>query len=305
MLPVQNIFLGDEANNPRLPIGASTWIHDWATLYPADTTDAMLFSSSNPSVAIVDSYGHINAHGAGTATISITAGEVSTYFWLEVYVPVEAIVVYTDSILLELGEEYQIFASVLPFNATNQQIEYSLHMTRGSLQYWNIYVGQNGHLRVLQGYDRFLSGQVFEGYVRLRADDVVVHIPLTVQNSFAWSWSERAFTTVDNWILHPIVFDNPIVGCTGFHISVWSESRPSQFGPIPNNAWGRNWRLVAFSNNRWQTVAGIRIDEQGFWTLPTTISFSARDVTMIDLIPPSGFYGGYQRDIRIHAIHRN
>ena len=302
--PARNILLNDEANNLRLRMGANTWIHNLASLYPPDTTDAMSFSSSNPAVASVDLGGNINARQTGTAAILISAGDVSTYVWLEVYIPVDAIVMDTDRIVLELGEEYRIFASVLPFNATNQQIEFSLHRTWGSLFTADIWVGSNGHITVLQGYDRFLSGQVFEGYVQLRADDVLVYIPLTIQNSFAWNWSDRQFT-VDGWTGTKLAFENPIIGCTGFDISVWSVRYYGQGNPLPHSAWGRNWRFFVHSNNRWGRVAYIRIDQHGVWTETTTIPISARDVTMIALLPPSGIYGQFTFDINITAIHRD
>ena len=43
---------------------------------PADTTDTITYTSSDPSVAVVSADGRVTAVGAGTATITITCGDV-------------------------------------------------------------------------------------------------------------------------------------------------------------------------------------------------------------------------------------
>ena len=143
----------------------------------------------------------------------------------------------------------------------------------------------------------------------MSACDVFIDIPLTVQNSFAWSWSDEPAVislSREEWTVRPPSFDNTIVRCIGFDISFWSVRNEDRPNPLPTGAWGRDWRFFVHSvNEGWQMVANVRIDQQSVWTDTISVSFSARDVTMIQLLPPTGQSGWFRDNYRITAIHRN
>lgn len=48
-----------------------------ASKTPADTTDVLTYSSSEPRIATVDNNGVVTVHGIGTATITATCGEIT------------------------------------------------------------------------------------------------------------------------------------------------------------------------------------------------------------------------------------
>lgn len=67
-----------------------------ATLTPANTTDAVSWSSSNDTVATVSDDGHVTAIGAGSATITATAGAVSDSCTVKVSLPIDVYVTIAD-----------------------------------------------------------------------------------------------------------------------------------------------------------------------------------------------------------------
>ena len=73
-LPCTDLVLAD--STVTLDRLGATWKIS-AVPTPADTTDTVTFVSSNPDVATVNSDGQITAVSAGTATITVTCGNVS------------------------------------------------------------------------------------------------------------------------------------------------------------------------------------------------------------------------------------
>ena len=67
-----------------------------ATLTPANTTDAVSWSSSNDTVATVSDDGLVTAVGAGSATITATAGAVSDSCTVKVSLPIDVYVTIAD-----------------------------------------------------------------------------------------------------------------------------------------------------------------------------------------------------------------
>lgn len=67
-----------------------------ATLTPANTTDAVSWSSSNDTVATVSDDGLVTAVGAGSATITATAGAVSDNCTVKVSLPIDVYVTIVD-----------------------------------------------------------------------------------------------------------------------------------------------------------------------------------------------------------------
>ncbi len=90
-----------------------------ATVAPENTTDAVTWTSSDASVAAVDSNGKVTPVAAGTATITATAGAVSAT--CEVTVVVSAIGVTLDKAVatVSVDETLTLTAAVTPTNTTD------------------------------------------------------------------------------------------------------------------------------------------------------------------------------------------
>lgn len=97
-----------------------------ATVTPADAVDKTLeFSSNNTKVATVSSDGYILGVGSGTAKIMATAKNgVSSEIEIKVYSPVTDLIVNTESIVLQVEEEFKLNATVMPEDADNKKVTY-------------------------------------------------------------------------------------------------------------------------------------------------------------------------------------
>ena len=98
------------------------------TVQPSGASvQTVTWQSGNPSVATVDGQGTVNALAAGTAVITVTTEDghktASCRVTVEKkYVGVSGIRVDKDHLILPLGGEELVTASVLPDDATNQAV---------------------------------------------------------------------------------------------------------------------------------------------------------------------------------------
>lgn len=102
-----------------------------ATVLPNNATNKrVLWESSNPAVAGVDQNGIVTAIAEGFAAIAAFSEADNKVAFCNLMVraappakiPVGSITLHEESLSLELGEEAQISAQILPVNATNQEI---------------------------------------------------------------------------------------------------------------------------------------------------------------------------------------
>ena len=92
-----------------------------ATVLPADTTDKVVWSSSNEAVATVEN-GTVTAKGKGTAVITAKAGGKSATCTVTVTVPVESVTLDEENISLEKGGSAVLTATVNPSDATDKTV---------------------------------------------------------------------------------------------------------------------------------------------------------------------------------------
>ena len=121
-IPATNIAL--DAYSKTMSVGDKAKLT--ATVKPTDTTDKVVWTSSNESVATVDENGNITALAAGTTKILATAGAVSA----ECTVTVEAVKVTEvkldkTAVSLKAGETAQLTATVLPDNAADKTVTWT------------------------------------------------------------------------------------------------------------------------------------------------------------------------------------
>ena len=93
---------------------------------PNDAVDKSLkYSSSNTNVATVSSNGYIFGVGSGTSKITATASNgISSSIQITVYSPVTDLIVSTENIVLQEGEEFKLNVTVLPEDANNKSLTF-------------------------------------------------------------------------------------------------------------------------------------------------------------------------------------
>ena len=97
-------------------------------LEPANTTDPVTWSSSDPSVATVDAGGKVTAVKAGSAAITAQAGDLSATCTVTVkakIIPVTSVSLNKPSLELTEGDTETLTATIAPDNATDKTVSWS------------------------------------------------------------------------------------------------------------------------------------------------------------------------------------
>ena len=95
------------------------------TVQPENTTDVVVWSSSDVDVATVDQYGIVSAIKAGTTTIIATCGNVNAECVVNVSdVPATSVELNMTTLSLKTGQSQQLVATVLPENTTNPTVNW-------------------------------------------------------------------------------------------------------------------------------------------------------------------------------------
>ena len=128
ILPVPVTGITVTADSPEIRVGEST--QATATVTPSDATyNNVVWATSDPSVATVNEYGTITAVSLGTATITATTDGSEVKGECEIRVvptPVESISLNYYSLMLSATETVQLTATVLPENATDKSVAWSV-----------------------------------------------------------------------------------------------------------------------------------------------------------------------------------
>ena len=83
----------------------------------AAATATVSFASSNEAVATVNNFGRVTAVGKGSATITVTCGDIVRTVGVTVYIPTDGIHLNTNYLVLKPGETARITGSVSPSSA--------------------------------------------------------------------------------------------------------------------------------------------------------------------------------------------
>ena len=83
----------------------------------AAATATVSFASSNEAVATVNNFGRVTAVGKGSATITVTCGDIVRTVNVTVYIPTDGIHLNTNYLVLKPGDTAQITGSVTPSTA--------------------------------------------------------------------------------------------------------------------------------------------------------------------------------------------
>lgn len=105
-----------------------------ATVAPSNTTDKVVWKSSNTKVATVSANGTVKAVKAGTAVITATAGKVKATCKVTVANPVYKVtsikLAAAPSRYITAGKRVQLRATITPSNATNKAVTWKSSNTR-------------------------------------------------------------------------------------------------------------------------------------------------------------------------------
>ena len=119
VIPVSSV----ELNKTTLTLIKGTTEALVATVKPDDATDkSVVWSSSNSTIASVDSDGRVTGVAGGEVTIYAKAGEKEAKCIVTVTVPVTAISVNKESITLVEGESETLVATIEPDDATDKTV---------------------------------------------------------------------------------------------------------------------------------------------------------------------------------------
>ena len=121
-IPVSSITI--DKTSASLKIGESLKLN--TTILPADATDAtVVWSSSDYTVASVDSEGMVTALSVGEGVITAQCGDVSATCTVNVSpIPAESITLNITDTTLRVGEDVTLTATVFPEDATDKRVEW-------------------------------------------------------------------------------------------------------------------------------------------------------------------------------------
>lgn len=116
-----------ELNMDKATIQREETLQLTATVLPENADDKSVeWSSSDESIASVDSEGLVTGIGAGEASITATAGEMTAECSITVLgIPVESIELDVYEIEIQTGETRMLTATVLPENADDKTVSWS------------------------------------------------------------------------------------------------------------------------------------------------------------------------------------
>ena len=95
-------------------------------LQPLNSTSDLVWSSSNPNIAIVNTNGEVSAIAGGETFVTVETSDkkLSDKCLIKVVIPVETVTLNTKELEIEKGESSVLTASILPSNASNKNIKW-------------------------------------------------------------------------------------------------------------------------------------------------------------------------------------
>ena len=109
--------LSTSTGSSELAVGEVANISVSVSPSSAAATATVTFTSSNEGVATVNNFGRVTAVGKGSATITVTCGEIVRTVPVTVYIPTDGIHLNTNYLVLKPGETARITGSVTPSTA--------------------------------------------------------------------------------------------------------------------------------------------------------------------------------------------
>lgn len=114
---------------PKKEINVGETVQLNVSILPSNASNKMItYETNNPKVATIDSNGNIKGLSEGIATITAIANDGSNVK-NSIIITVNSIEVNKKRMVLEVGKSNTIIANILPTNATNKTINYTISNT--------------------------------------------------------------------------------------------------------------------------------------------------------------------------------
>ncbi|MDR1791109.1 MAG: Ig-like domain-containing protein [Propionibacteriaceae bacterium] len=248
---------------------------------PADATETLKFTSSDPIVATVDETGLITANATGNAQITAFSAKLAHSIAVRVSMDVTRIDL-GDNITMNFGETHQLDPLIEPAGALNQQITYTSSAPD------IVRVSADGILTPLYRNAEESSVEITAAAENGVADTVRV----TVYNPYTWKWAAEQESKIAGTMYSatPAVFETTIPGLTGFTYSrtvdsVSPDSYEEQLYSVP-------WAVYIYiAGDGWKKASTFHLNEDGEGT--AYVSFPAADVSKIVCIPDESISGSF------------
>jgi serine/threonine protein kinase len=191
-------------------------------------------------------------------------------------IAVEDITLSESHVYLELGDEYQISASVVPSDAEGK-IKFNSKSSE-------LAVSADGKITA----PSYPSGNTGTYYIDVSAGSIIRQVTVTVSNSYTWRMRDKTFS-VNSWDTYPLVFDSAVPNCSGFSLS---------FSATANI--GQNWRVYIYgSNNKSMVyVDSFYLTDKNV-EYDTSVSFAAQTLYWIAVVPSNTYGDDYNSDMDV------
>ena len=262
---------------------------------PIDTTDKIVFATSDSSIATIDENGNVHARAVGKTKIMVRCGILKKHIPIEVYIPVEDIFVIEEKFELIIGKSKQIIATVYPDNATYSGIKFSTTST-------DITVSQDG---LVTANDKlFADGRrTATAYVKNEDGKISKKVTVTIINPYTWKWDEKR-SSLNGWNLTARVFDNTIPNCTGFTFTYkiypyTDKDYKDVSSQVANNDY---YAYVYTDEGKWIRVGTFRAGALN-QTITVTVNFDSVNINKIAFITSKrNLNGSYNSTAEIKSL---
>jgi len=172
---------------------------------PQDTTDTLIYTSSNPEIAQVDSNGKVTALKAGTVVINISSVEnptITAQCTVTVKVAVSSVSLNKTSLTLAVGDSYKLTATISPEDASNKDIGWTSSKP-------DIVSVDNGVITAVSDGSSVITVNTADGNKTARCVVTVVKNPVSI-NSISSNFSDNGSIVVSGEVKNIVDVDKTV-----------------------------------------------------------------------------------------------
>ncbi|MDR1634417.1 MAG: Ig-like domain-containing protein [Bifidobacteriaceae bacterium] len=261
-------------------------------LEPADSAYPIGFESSDEAIVSVNDDGELTGHAKGTATITVSSGDITQEVAIDVHRLVQAVSLPDASVELLPGQTYQIEAAVEPGDAQDKTVSYqtddptSAMVSESGLvtAVWDDLSSYYTYITVTSadGPEAVLTVEVNNPY-RVEPGDGPEDIPAT------------------SYEVTPMIFDTAVPNCTGLTVE-YGVTEASSSGYLSELRNGSFDVWVIGTSGSWTKVGSFSMGGKEEQT--ADITFEARTIARVGVVPSSATGSGtsWRSSLGITAI---
>ncbi|MDR0626580.1 MAG: Ig-like domain-containing protein [Bifidobacteriaceae bacterium] len=244
---------------------------------PAESTYPVGYSSDDDSVVEADRDGKLTVKKAGTATVTVTCGEITQKIAIDAHRLVKSIGLADSEIELAPGESYQIEPTVEPDDAADKSVTYS------SSDPTSAGVSSTGLVyAVWDDYDDYSATITVKS-----PEGPSATLQVTIVNPYRWdSTDARVAMPGTPYEVWPAEFSTAVPGCTGVAVQYYiaSASSDSYLDQLKNASFDV---YVLGATGGWEKVGSFPMEGSDIHT--ATVTFSERTVAQVAVVPATSF----------------